>query len=113
MKILTEARFRIECKQVTDKYKVLRDDSPEDENFQKLGKVYQQMKMLYFSDIANSVKRLKLLKDNQTHFSAEKKEVVMQTIEVLQNFITHKNLEKEETENPSRKMKKGLSKKKR
>jgi hypothetical protein len=94
--IISEERFISQSQQVRHFYKILLDKEKDDENFRKLGRVYRQIKSLYFRDKVYAVRQLNFLEKMQTVFFEEKRALVVQTVEILQKLILHKKLNKEE-----------------
>jgi hypothetical protein len=73
-------------------------------NLKKLGRVYRQMKSLYFRDKVYAIKHLNFLEKMQVVFSEERKALVVRTIEILQKLILHKKLNKEGAKIPRKKV---------
>jgi len=94
--IISEERFISRVQRVRHSYKDLLVKYKEDVNLKKLGRVYRQMKSLYFRDKVYAIKHLNFLEKMQVVFSEEKRALVVQTVEILEKLILHKKLNREE-----------------
>jgi len=94
--IITEERFLSRARDLTERYKALKEKFPQDDNWRKLNRVIRTLKHLYPKDKVYAVKQLNYLERVQITFTEERHALIVQTIELLQKLILHKKLQKPE-----------------